>query len=174
MGDLVRTYYFVLRSVLQTKPHLRRFRTRCRHCLIFFLTHPRNAGRRDLGCPFGCRSAHRKHRSTERSTAYYRTDHGRVKKKLQNAKRGHGEAKAAGGKDPETKRGAGERDGRRLEARLAGGMVAYVRVVVSLIEGRWVRREEIVAMLERAVRQHSMSREKRIDYVLRTLKENPP
>ena len=39
-------------------------------------------------------------------------------------------------------------------------------MVVSLIEGRWVSEEEIVEMLVRAVRQRSMYRRRKIDYVL--------
>ena len=42
----------VLRSLLRQKAHLRPCLCRCRHCRIFFLTHPRNARRRDLACPF--------------------------------------------------------------------------------------------------------------------------
>ena len=37
--------------------------------VIFFLTDARNAGRQDLGCPFGCRQAHRRRQSTRRSVA---------------------------------------------------------------------------------------------------------
>ena len=170
MGDFVLEYYFVLRSVLKAKPSLRRCLTRCMHCRIFFLTHPRNAHRSDLGCPFGCKQAHRKQRSSQRSTAYYRTDHGRENKRIQNARRGPGEAKAGSSKDAEKTSPDLEFDGRRIEE----GMVEYVRVVASLIEGHRVRRDAIVAMLIRSVRQHSISREKRIDYVLRYLKEHPP
>ena len=57
---IVAQYYRLLRSILKSKPHLREFLARCKHCHILFLTHPRNAGRTDLGCPFGCRQAHRK------------------------------------------------------------------------------------------------------------------
>src|SRR5579862_2326335 len=92
---LVKQYYVVLRSVLRSQVHLRRCLSRCRHCQIFFLTHPRNAGRRDLRCPFGCREAHRKQRSTERSVAYYATSEGKAKKKMQNGKRAEDGAHAA-------------------------------------------------------------------------------
>ena len=71
VGGLVLDYYFILRSVLRTKPHLRHYVTRCRHCRIFFISDPRNAGRTDLGCPFGCSAAHRRESSTRRSVAYY-------------------------------------------------------------------------------------------------------
>jgi hypothetical protein len=68
----------LLRSVLRAKPHLRLGLTRCRHCGILFLTHPRNAGRHDLRCPFGCRQAHRKQASAQRSAAYYRQAQGKL------------------------------------------------------------------------------------------------
>jgi hypothetical protein len=142
--------------------------TRCRDCRIFFLTHPRNAGRRDLRCPFGCRDAHRKQRSTERSIEYYNTEEGKTKKKIQNGKRGRSErelGEALGRNEPEP-----ECDGIRWNA----GIVDYVRMVTSLIEGRAVSRQEIVEMLGRSMRQHSIVHRRRMDYVLAFLKKNAP
>ena len=60
------------------------------------------------------------------------------------------------------------------EVRLDAEIVEHVRVVTSLIEGVEVSREEVLAMLERAVRQRRIGRERRIDYVLRWLEEHPP
>ena len=148
-----------MRSVLRTHPPLRRCRCRCRECRIFFLTHPRNAGRRDLRCPFGCREVHRKRNSTQRSVAYYRTAEGKEKKKLQNGKRGRGA-------DPRRRPGEGEP--RRSDA----DIVRYLALVVSLIESRRVSEREIRKMLARAVRQHRMARRRRIDYVLDCLTNN--
>ena len=163
-------YYFVLRSVLKVKPRLRPCLTRCRHCRIFFLTHPRNAGRGDLGCPFGCKDAHRKRSSTRRSVEYYGTEEGKIKKKIQNGKRSKGEPRPDfGNQQKETGRGL-VLDGCRFDAH----MVCYVRMVTSLIEGRRVSMDEILEMLARAVRQHSMARGRRIDYVLQYLKKNAP
>jgi len=143
--------------------------TRCRHCRIFFLTHPRNAGRRDLGCPFGCKEAYRKRRSTQRSVEYYGTEEGKTKKKIQNGKRRQGEARADQNRQllsaPQL-----ERDGVRLDA----VMVGYVRMVTSLIEARRVSEDEIVEMLVRVMRQHSIARRRRMDYVLAYLKKNAP
>ena len=158
----MKQYYVVLRSVLRSRPDLRRCLSRCRHCRIFFLTHPRNAGRTDLGCPFGCREAHRKQRSTERSVAYYATAEGKTKKKMQNGKRSQGEAPADA--HPPIP-GSPE-----LPAR----MVSYVAMVASLIEGRRVSQEEIVRMWLRAMRQHSMARRRRIDYVVAQLNQYGP
>lgn len=155
-------YYVVLRSLLRSQSHLRRCLRRCRHCRIFFLTHPRNAGRSDLRCPFGCREAHRKRRSTERSVAYYTTLEGKAKKKMQNGKRVRG----GGG------RAATQPETRTLE--FHAGMVGYVAMVASLIEGRRVRQAEMLRRLVRAMRQHSMALRRRMDYVVAQLQKHGP
>jgi hypothetical protein len=161
-------YYFLLRRACQRDPDLRQCFTRCRHCRIFFLLHPRNRGRKDLGCPFGCREAHRKDRSSRRSTAYYQTPSGKRKKAQLNGRRrgstkdrGHDLTGAAEVAEPE-------------EAEFDAGIVEHVRVVVSLVEGSEISREEVVAMLERIMRQHSIVRERPQDYLLRRLAELPP
>jgi hypothetical protein len=159
---LVKQYYVVLRSVLRSRSQLRRCLSRCRHCRIFFLTHPRNAGRSDLRCPFGCREAHRQQRSTERSVAYYTTAEGKAKKKMQNGKRVRGGVHAH----------ANHPDTGALEWN--AGMVGYVAMVASLIEGRGVSEAEILQMLVRAMRQHSMARRRRMDYVVAQLQKNGP
>jgi hypothetical protein len=156
-------YYVLLRSILRTQPELRRCRTRCRHCRIFFLTHPRNAGRDDLGCPFGCREAHRKRRSSQRSTAYYQDEHGKAKKRQQNAKRRQGvPASLPTAPLPEA------------APPWPRPIVEYVRMVSSLIEGRRVSWAEVVEMLTRVVRQHRMVRTRRIDQIVAQLNEHPP
>ena len=159
---LVKQYYVVLRSVLRSQSHLRRYLRRCRHCRIFFLSHPRNAGRSDLRCPFGCREAHRKQRSTKRSVAYYATAEGKGKKKIQNGKRAQGAVRAEAN-PPVT--GAQE---------LHSGMVSYVAMVASLIESRRVSEAEILQRLVRAMRQHSMARRRRMDYVVAQLNQHGP
>jgi hypothetical protein len=158
---LVATYYVLLRSVLRTHPHLRRCLCRCRECRIFFLTHPRNAGRRDLRCPFGCREMHRRRSSTQRSVDYYRTDEGKGKKKEQNDKRGRGA-------HPHRHGPPRKREGMQFDA----DIVRYLAVVVSQIERRRIREREIRQMLARAVRQHRFAKRRRIDYVLDYLTNN--
>jgi hypothetical protein len=158
----VQQYYVVLRSVRRSRPDLRRCLRRCRHCRIFFFTHPRNAGRSDLRCPFGCREAHRKQRSTERSVAYYATAEGKAKKKMQNGKRAQGGVRAEA--NPPVP-GAPE---------CHAGMVGYVAMVAGLIEGRRVSEAEIFQRLVRAMRQHSMARRRRMDYVVAQLHQHGP
>lgn len=164
MLALVLAYYVLLRSILRSQPELRRCLTRCRHCRIFFLTDPRNAGRCDLGCPFGCQEAHRKHQSNRRSTAYYQDEIGKEKKRQQNAKRRKGAAAPPLLEPPPP------------SAPLPWPLplVKYLRMVVSLIEGRQVSMAEILEMLARAVRQHTMVRERRIDQSVARLHEQPP
>lgn len=161
-------YYIILRSILRTQPKLRRCLTRCRHCRIFFLTHPCNAGRKDLRCPFGCKDAHSKRHSTRRSVEYYKTEEGKFKKKIQNGKRGKAKADLIDRKEPGGRNMVANKPD--IDTRMAG----YLRMVVSLIEGRRVRVEEILEMLARVMRQRSMVRSRRIDYVLQYLKKNAP
>jgi hypothetical protein len=156
---LVGQYYVELRLILRTHPHLRPCLRRCHECRIFFLTHPRNVGRQDLRCPFGCRAAHRRRSTTERSREYYRSEVGRVKKRALNSKRGRG----AG-----PRRRPGEREGMPFDA----DIVRYLTMVVSLIESRRVSEREIRKMLARAVRQHRIARRRRIDYVLHYFTSN--
>ena len=156
-----------------TRPELQPCLKRCLHCGIVFLTHPRNAKRNDLRCPFGCREEHRKRCSTERSVAYYRTKEGKFKKKIQNDKRSRAEPAPEREKRPEEEEkpaAAGTPAGSGLGA----AMVSYVRLATSLIEGRRVGRDEILAMLARVVRQHSLARRKKIDYLLWYLNRHPP
>jgi hypothetical protein len=53
-------------------------------------------------------------------------------------------------------------------------LVEHVRVVSSLIEGRRVSVEEILAMLRKVLRQHSIGRRRKIDHVIDWLHKNPP
>jgi hypothetical protein len=101
---------------------------------------------------------------------YYRTPQGKYKKNLQNSKRSERATKLEC--DNQLGKAAGEVVPYRY--RFDAGMLGYVRMVTSLIEGRRVSRDEILQMLDRAVRQHSMVRRRRIDYVLRYLQENDP
>lgn len=53
-------------------------------------------------------------------------------------------------------------------------MVEHVRMVTSLIEGRRVSLAEILKMLARAMRQHSLCRVRRIDYIVGQLNKASP
>lgn len=168
MADLVKEYYFVLRGVLRAHSLLRPCLTRCRHCRIFFLTHPRNAGREDLGCPFGCREAHRKRESTQRSVAYYRGEVGRACRRIQNGNRQFSGMPHA--PEPPSKSGHSDTSPGFWPA----PMLRYLRMVISLIEKRPVREEEIREMLARVLRQRSIGRRRPIEHIIERLNEHPP
>jgi hypothetical protein len=53
-------------------------------------------------------------------------------------------------------------------------MVEHVRMVSSWIEGRRVSRKEILEMLAKVLRQHTMCRRRKIDQAVAWLKEHPP
>lgn len=61
------------------------------------------------------------------------------------------------------------------EARIARSPVLpYVRMLASLIEGRNIGQPELIQALQNAVRQHSISRRRRVDYVMHCLNQHPP
>ena len=53
-------------------------------------------------------------------------------------------------------------------------ILPYARMVASVIEGRTVSRDELVATLRKGMRQHSIGRRPRREYVLRYLNQHPP
>jgi hypothetical protein len=159
-----------LREVLRVHRRLRRCLKRCRHCGIYFLTHPCNAARQDLRCPFGCRGRGRKRSSNQRSVEYYRTAEGKTKKRELNANRSRGMSE-------KKKQDQAQRDAERLariKARAAEKILEHIRMVTSQIEGRPVSREEIEAMLAEKMRQHSLNAAKGIGYIAPEEGEGPP
>ena len=152
--------------MLRAKPELRACRTRCRHCGIFFLTHPRNARqRRQVRCPFGCREAHRKRESVRRSVAYYRDPEvGKQKKAVLNQRRHR-----AGETAPEATSAATTGAGEKVSV-----IVAHVRMVVSLIEGRPITRSQVLRMLATVLRQHTIVRRRPVDQAVAWLNKRPP
>ena len=129
-----------------------------------------------MGCPFGCRETHRKRRAAARSADYYGSWAGKVKKKMHNDRRsgrnrpGGGAPAEAGAAEPVRE----EEQGDAAVVVINAAVVGYVRMVVSLIEGWRVSEAAIGQMLARAVRQHSMARRRRIDYVVDWMRRNAP
>lgn len=160
----------LLRSVLRTKPYLRRCLVRCRHCGIFFLTHPGNGTRMDLGCPFGCQKAHCQRQSNLRSLAYYSTPQGKKKKSDLNQKRGRPKSDGQPSAAPPASVPVTESNSAPCDPLL----LEYVRMMVSLIEGRTVSRTEILEMLKKDLRQHSPPKRRKSDQTVAWLHEHPP
>ena len=172
-------------------PRLARCISHCSHCGIRFLTHPRNAGRCNLRCPFGCRQHHRRKQSSQRATAYYRTTAGQRKKKLLNARRSGDKSRpqtpetATAAQGPSPSSPPPDVPAEELHVVLDGivltaavvktsPLLEYLQTVVRLIEGRSVTRGQLIASLLGAMRQHSIAYRSRTDYVLRFLHQHPP
>lgn len=165
VAGLVLQYYTLLRSVLRTRAELRRCLTRCRHCRIFFVAAACNAGRKG-GCPFGCASEHRRREWRRTSAEYYENPQGKKKKSALNQRRKNKTIPAV---EPEPK-ASPQTPVKEIPPLLVG----YVQRMVSVIEGRPVSREEILAMVVKEKRQHSMVRQRRMEQIIRSLHERPP
>ena len=153
-------YYRLLRSVLKDKPYLRKCLKRCRHCRIFFLTHPRNAIRNDLRCPFGCRQAHRKEGEKKRCAEYYRSQAGKIKKRYLNACRTQRDTSQKSPKESHEE----ELPPGALETTLDKQIIIHIRTLTSLIEERMVPLEDILCMINRILRQLSIEKGEKMVY----------
>lgn len=139
---------------------------RCRHCQILFFTHPRNAGRNDLGCPFGCRQAHRRQNAIRRSIEYYKTPEGKQKKKHLNIARGRQNRLS----ETILEEKGNDDSGWSVD----GAALGHIQLVISLVEGRWVGLSEILTMLEKILRQHSIDLAVQLPYGALCHQKNPP
>ena len=176
---------------MQSHPELQGCIVYCTHCGIRFLTHPRNAGRRNLRCPFGCHRQHRRQCSNRRSTAFYQTADGKRQKKLLNARRNRNTGCIDGQQQEFDRQAFPAKEWRAdelpatLELRLPGvvldesslassPMLSYVRMIVGLIEGIELTCGEVLRLLRRSMRQRSIGVRRKIDYILGFLHQHPP
>ena len=181
---------------MESHPDVRDCVVHCVHCGICFLTHPRNAGRRNLRCPFGCRRHHRRELANHRSAAYYGTAAGKQKKERLNAARhrrtgsAHRELVGDGAANDlpppnSTPEHPLEEPSMTAELPLEGvvldessvaksRMLPYLRMVVGLIEGIHLSLNELIDLLRQALRQRSIAPCRRVDYVLAFLHQHPP
>ena len=146
MRGYVAQYYWAVRSILRDKPQLRKCLTRCRHCGILFFTHPRNAGRDDLGCPFGCRQAHRKQSAKQRSLEFYSSDAGKIKKKYLNERRSQRQSESAS-----IEKRFGDQ-----EDHVAAEIERHLQMVISFIEACRVAWQQIHELVTEILRQRSI------------------
>ena len=151
--------------MLKDKPHLRKCLTRCRHCRIFFFTDPRNAGRTDLGCPFGCRQVHRRKSAIKRSVEYYKTPEGKDKKQQLNARRNA---------PPRSEANPDEKPIHSSDYGVDQAIIFYIRLTTSLIEGRAIGLEEVIGLIDHILRQHSLDNRENIPYVGPARHQKPP
>ncbi len=124
----------------------------------------------DLGCPFGCQKAHCQRQSNLRSLAYYSTPQGKKKKSDLNQKRGRPKSDGQPSAAPPASVPVTESNSAPCDPLL----LEYVRMMVSLIEGRTVSRTEILEMLKKDLRQHSPPKRRKSDQTVAWLHEHPP
>ena len=151
--ELTNRYYRVLHDVVRDRPSVKRRITRCVDCGIDFITDPRNKGRSDLRCPFGCRDAHRRRCSNERSTAYYQTERGKFKKRVLNQRRcrGNGVTSVGPARAEEARVSVQEGDGE-----LSVPFLVYLQSVARVVEGRAISLAVIRMAVRKILRQHSI------------------
>jgi len=173
--ELVLHYYWILRLILCTNPHIRKYLTRCKHCGIFFLTHPRNAGRRDLRCPFGCRQYHRRESAKQRSAQYYHSEKGKERKKALNEQRYR--LTVSGGEELTDEKFLEQKVEviqNEIEVVHDKGLLSYIQMIIGLIEGRYVSMDEVLKMLQKISRQRSIDRRRRFVYAFTYSSQRPP
>ncbi|MCK5804151.1 MAG: hypothetical protein KAI66_15045 [Lentisphaeria bacterium] len=210
---------------MRDRPDLQDCAVHCCHCGIRFFTHPRNAGRQNLHCPFGCRQCNRRQLANKRSRRHYQTPKGRKNKERLNGKRSQfgddHETPSPGDVDaPPSPAGqpASEKPSNTTSVIFSGAesvsesaaphtipeascenaspsentalplegllldestllnsrILPYVVMVASIIEGRTIGRDELVAALRKRMRQRSIGSQARREYVLRYLNQHPP
>lgn len=110
-----------------------------------------------MGCPFGCQKAHRKQESNRRSAAYYNTPKGKARKRILNRNRSLKHIP----KKCKTKNIG--------QSNLPIAIVTYLAMILSVLEGRKVRKSEVIAMLIKKVRQRSVTWTRKIEYIVKRL-----
>ena len=180
---------------MEDNSELRDCAVHCIHCGIRFLTHPRNAGRINLRCPFGCREHHRRERANQRSVDHYRKATAKKKKKLLNARRSRGFLPASGepsrdsqGNEREANSSNGQLpDKLPVKVKLRFGnvvldeadlvnsrMLSYARMIANLIEGLSLSQDAFIGLLRQAMRQHHIANRNKTDYLLCFHHKHPP
>lgn len=136
--EYISDYYGKIHKIIQTANRRYWELIRCADCGIYLITSCSNRGRKDIRCPFGCRDCHKKEASKERSTAYYQTDYGIIKRQIQNAKRNRGSSKRSTEDEKEKASSSEEKK---------ESFVGHVRLILSLIEGRFISWQEIKSII---------------------------
>ena len=114
-----------------------------------------------------------------RSRAYYSGEKGKEIKKKLNQRRCRLPAGGVGQGPVPTRRASRRAKGRKSAAKVGYVrpslvMLQHVRMVVSLIEGRRVSRRQVLLLLTKILRQHTLTRRKRMDHAVLWLHKQPP
>jgi hypothetical protein len=167
---LFERYLRLVNFIVSRRAFLKNCLVSCRHCQIPFITYPCNAGRKDLGCPFGCREFLRSENSKKRSLQYYRSEEGKKKKKRLNQKRcldlsektqETSQILHSGSSPPRNNfpHDLGIKENHTIplvRPEFSIGGIFYLQSVVSLLEGRRFSRDEIERFVTIILRQLSL------------------
>ena len=130
---------------------------------IYFLTHPRNAGRRDLGCPLAAVSLPEEEYNL-RCEEYYRSwEEGKRDIKRATLFRGPHPKLLSIKLTGENSRLC-ETTPHTLHHSIDETTINYLQTMASLIEGRYVCLDEIKRMLNKILRQRSIDRRRKFIY----------
>jgi len=130
-----------------------------------------------LRCAFGCRQYHRRESSKQRSAKYYRSERGKAKKKELNERRYRLTESGDGGEDltdEEPSEQKVEVVNDEMEVVRDKGILSYIQMVIGLIEGRYVSMDEVLKMLQKISRTHSIDSRRRFVYAFTYPSQRPP
>ena len=124
-----------------------------------------------------CRDAHRKESSNKRSAEWYRSKRGKEKKKDLNERRFRQTSSDNGSEDLKNKESCEQQ--RKViqgepEVVRNKTTFCYIQMLISLIEGRLVSLDEVLEMLLKIVREHSIDRRRRFVYAFTYSEQKPP
>lgn len=117
-----------------------------------------------MGCPFGCRQAHRREGEIKRSREYYQSKAGKIKKSYLNARR----------KQSRPAEQSAENETPRMDCGVDKTIIFHIQKVTSLIEGRSIGLQDIINLINKLLRQLSFEKRKKIGYVARYHENRPP
>jgi hypothetical protein len=168
-----------LNAVLHACPDLEPCAVHCRHCGIRFLTHLRNAQRQDLRCPFGGHRFTGDGRASALAGIVVRPQSPAVESSVTPKGLLTGTLPSAAAPDLTIDLATDltvQLDRFVLdEATLVNSPVLpYLLLIVHLLDGGRLTREELLAALRPSMRQRSIGRRPRREYVLDYLNQHPP
>ena len=141
----------------------------CQHCGIEFITSPRNKGRTDLRCLFGCRESHRKKQSAQRVKAYYGTSIGRRKKSKAN----RAYYLKLNSDLPLTDNELGDEDQLPNLPDLSLSVWHYICFAITITDGITVSIHTAKRIVAKRFRQHSMALGSRSSYLHSRTRDGP-
>jgi hypothetical protein len=148
-------YLLALNTELESHEEYWNLAKHCFTCGIKFLCDPRNKGRHDLCCPYGCRGVRKRRKGNERSMRYYQSYDGKQNKKDLNAR-----AYLLGLKKPKPP------PVYREKFRFRHSFLLYLRKIILLLDRKLMGFKEIEELLLKKIRQRGIALKSREAYLV--------